>query len=60
MIIRALRPAQGIRFAWLPVMTAEGKVWLEFVHYRWVDTEFGGYVYKRLIPEDRYQAGERV
>jgi hypothetical protein len=48
MLIRSLRPAQGIRFAWLPVDTPEGRVWLEHVHYRWVDSEFGGYRYERV------------
>lgn len=50
----------GICFAWLPKQTPEGKVWLEHVHYEWQDHGFGGYSYRRMIPEDRYAAGERV
>lgn len=49
MLIRKLRPSEGIRFAWFPVMTPEGEVWFEHVHYRWIDTGFGGgYQYERV------------
>jgi hypothetical protein len=60
MLLRKLRPNQGIRFAWLPVWTDEGEVWLEWVHYRWNATEFGSYSYWRWVPEKRYTQGERA
>jgi hypothetical protein len=60
MILRSLRPSQGIKFAWLPVWTDEGKVWLEFVHYRWNATEFGSYTYRRWISDERYDEGYRA
>lgn len=60
MIISRNRPRAGIMFAWWPKPTPEGKVWLEHVHYTWQDHGFGGYTYRRLIPEDRYAAGERA
>jgi len=59
MIIQRPRPKQGSRFAWLPVWTPDGKVWLEWVHFSWNDTEFGSYSYARWVPEDRYENGER-
>lgn len=64
MRLRALRPSQGIRFAWWPVWTPEGKVWLEHVHFEWVEGwgwgSDGHYSYRRMIPQDRYDAGERL
>lgn len=48
MRLRTLRPLQGIKFAWLPVWTDEGKVWLEWVHFKWNATEFGSYSYRRV------------
>jgi hypothetical protein len=59
-IIKRNRPKSGIRFAWLPVQTSEGLVWLEWVHFRYLDHEFGGVVYERFIPEKRYDKGERA
>lgn len=60
MIIRKHSPKTGICFAWLPVWTSEGKVWLEWVHYRFNDTEFGSWSYERFVPQDRYDAGDRA
>lgn len=54
MILRRLRPAQGVKFAWLPVWTDEGLVWFERVQYRWNNTEFGSYSYRRLMWEPQY------
>lgn len=48
MIISRPRPKRGTRFAWLPVVTPEGKVWLEDVHYEWQEHGFGGYTYARV------------
>jgi hypothetical protein len=49
MLIRKLRPKQGLKFAWLPVWTDEGKVWLEWVHYRYHDVGLdGSYSYRRV------------
>lgn len=59
MLLRKRKPAEGIRFAWLPVWTPDGKVWLEWVHYRWIDNGFGGYEYARWIPEADYNRGAR-
>lgn len=58
MIIKRPTPEQGICFAWLPKDTPDGWVWLEFVQY----TLRGGWyhTYRRLIPQDRYDRGERV
>lgn len=57
------KPERDIRFAWLPVRTDEGLVWLEHVHFQWVEGwgwgSSGFYVYQRMIPQDRYDAGER-
>lgn len=52
MLIRRLRPAQGYCFAWWPVTTAEGVVWLEHVRYKWSNAEFGGYTFERLLRPD--------
>ena len=60
MLVRKLVPAQGICFAWWPTWTPDGLVWLEFVHYKFIDTEFGGWDFRRMVPQDRYDAGERV
>ncbi len=65
MIISKKRPASGIRFAWLPVQTNnEGRVWLEYVHFNWIEGwgwgSDGHYEYWRLIPQARYDAGERA
>ncbi len=60
MLIRRPTPKTGICFAWLPVWTSEGKVWLEWVHYCYNDTEFGSWSYERFVPQDRYDAGERA
>lgn len=38
MLLRRAGPEQGIKFAWHPVDTPDGWVWLELVHYKW----FGG------------------
>lgn len=58
------RPEQGIRFAWLPVWTDEGKVWLEHVHFKWIEGwgwgSDGHYEYRRYLDEERYDAGARV
>lgn len=59
-INRAPKPKTGICFAWTPKWTEQGSVWLEWVHWRYNDTEFGSYTYRRWIPQDRYDAGERV
>jgi hypothetical protein len=59
MLLRRAPSREGICFAWLPVWTPDGKVWLEWVHYRWIDAGFGGYEYARWIPEKRYNEGER-
>lgn len=54
----------GICFAWLPTLTDEGFVWLEHVHFHWVEGWGWGsdsyYEYRRLIPEHRYNGGERA
>ena len=43
------RPSgEGIWFAWKWVDTPDGVVWLEYVRYKWHDSEFGGYSYERL------------
>jgi hypothetical protein len=64
MIIKRNRPEQGIRFAWLPVWTGEGRVWFEYVHFNWVEGwgwgSDGHYEYKRWVPEARYGQGERT
>lgn len=60
MLLRRQPPKNGICFAWLPVWTSEGKVWLEWVHYRFNDTEFGSWSYERFVPQDRYDAGDRA
>lgn len=59
MLIRKRKPNSGICFAWLPKMTPEGKVWLEWVHYDYDICGLGGCTYARWVPEDRYNKGER-
>ena len=64
MRLRALRPSQGKCFAWWPVWTPEGKVWLEWVHFKWVEGwgwgSDGHYAYQRFVPQERYDQGERA
>ena len=61
MIICKLPPKQGIRFAWLPVWTEDGKVWLEWVHFRYNDVGLeGSYTYRRWVPTKEYDAGKRA
>ena len=61
MIICKLPPKQGIRFAWLPVWTEDGKVWLEWVHFRYNDVGLeGSYTYRRWGPTKEYDAGKRA
>lgn len=54
----------GICFAWTPKQTSDGVVWLEHVHFKLVEGWGWGsgdsYVYERMIPQDRYDAGERA
>lgn len=52
MLISKPRPREGICFAWKPKHTPCGKVWLEFVHYRHVDAEFGSVEYARMLPAE--------
>lgn len=56
MLIRR-RPEAGIKFAFLPTFTPDGWVWWEFVKYKDID---GFSHYYRLIPQARYDRGERV
>ncbi len=48
MILQKSFPVRGICFAWLPVWTPDGKVWLEDVHYSYNDFGFGSYSYRRI------------
>lgn len=59
MLISKRRPDAGICFAWTPKWTPDGMVWLERVHYRYNDTEFGSYSYSRVVPEKYYGGVER-
>ncbi len=59
MLINPKTPDTGICFAWTPKWTPEGTVWLEWVHYEWMDHGFGGWRYARWVPQARYDAGER-
>lgn len=58
------RPERGVCFAWLPINTNEGWVWLEHVHYRWNESwgwgSDGHYDYRRWISDERYNRGERA
>lgn len=64
MRLRSLKPSQGIWFAWHPVWTPEGKVWLEHVHFKWIEGwgwgSDGHYEYRRYIDDNRYDRGERA
>lgn len=57
MIIWKRNPEEGIRFAFLPTITPDGWVWLEFVKWKNIDGFTHCY---RLISQARYDLGERV
>lgn len=59
MLIRKTIPNEGICFAWTPRWTPEGTVWLEWVHYQWIDSGFGGWRYARFPETADYDAGKR-
>lgn len=47
MLIHRVTPREGVCFAWTPRWTPEGTVWLEWVHYEWIDHGDGGWRYTR-------------
>ena len=59
MLLRRNKPNSGISFAWTPKWTPDGLVWLEWVHWKFNDTEFGSYSYARWISEPDYNRGAR-
>lgn len=64
MITRRNKPSRGICFAWHPVRVKGGWVWLEFVHFNWVEGwgwgSDGNWSYRRFVSRARYDAGERA
>src|SRR6185369_12985681 len=48
MMIYRKRPYEGTWFAWRPVWTPEGLIWLEPVRFRRKTVALGGYIYDRL------------
>ena len=63
MLISGPRPDEGICFAWLPKWTPDGRVWLEWVHYKRIHNWGWGssdtYEYARWVSEEFYADGER-
>lgn len=62
MLLRKPSPDRGIHFAWLPVWTDEGKVWLEWVHFERVDDAYDVHPwrYRRWVSEKKYAEGQNV
>jgi len=48
MLIHRLKPAKETWFAWRPVWTSDGLVWLEHVRFWHKTIATGGYIYERL------------